>query len=173
VTYTLSQSSLDNLAKVHLLLVRTVKRAITITRQDFTVFEGVRTITTQREYVKRGVSQTLHSKHLIQNDGYAHAVDLVPWIAGRARWEMGACYAIAEAMREAFVWWREADAHKAYLQGLQPEPYPSLVWGGAWHEPISETEIDAEELSEQYIDVRREQGRKPFLDGPHFQIKWS
>jgi peptidoglycan L-alanyl-D-glutamate endopeptidase CwlK len=59
VTYALSQSSLDNLVKVHPLLVRTVKRAITITRQDFTVFEGVRTITTQREYVKRGVSQTL------------------------------------------------------------------------------------------------------------------
>lgn len=171
MAYTLSQQSRDNLVGVHPILVRTVERAIQFTRQDFTVFEGVRTITTQKEYVQRGVSQTLKSKHLIQDDGYAHAVDLVPWVAGRARWEMGACYAIANAMRDAFLWWQDADTHRAHLQGLEPEPYPVLTWGGAWHGPISKTTLDAEALCDEYVDVRRSQGRKPFPDGPHFELR--
>lgn len=173
MSYTLSQRSRDNLVKVHPILVRTVERAIQTTRQDFTVFEGVRTISVQKEYVRRGVSRTLNSKHLIQDDGFAHAVDLVPWIADSARWEMGACYAVAEAMREAFLWWKQADAHKAHLQGLEPEPFPVLTWGGAWHKPISETTLDARALSEEYVDLRRSQGRDVFLDGPHFELRFE
>ena len=45
---------------------------------DFSVREGVRTPETQKEYVAKGVSKTMASKHLIQPDGYGHAVDLYP-----------------------------------------------------------------------------------------------
>ena len=44
---------------------------------DFTVIEGVRTLETQKEYVRTGKSKTLNSKHLKQEDGYSHAVDVI------------------------------------------------------------------------------------------------
>jgi len=62
-----------------------VERATEITSVDFAVHDGLRRIEEQREYVARGVSQTMASKHLPQADGYAHAVVLVPWIGGRLR----------------------------------------------------------------------------------------
>lgn len=38
----------------------------------------VRTKMQQTEYVSKGLSKTMHSKHLKQDDGYSHAVDLYP-----------------------------------------------------------------------------------------------
>ncbi|MDB4296083.1 M15 family metallopeptidase [bacterium] len=72
--YTLGTRSLQNLSGVHPDLVAVVKRAITITEQDFTVIEGVRNINRQRELVKKGASTTMNSRHLT-----GHAVDMVPW----------------------------------------------------------------------------------------------
>lgn len=77
MTFALSQRSRSRLVGVHPDLVRVVERAIKLTVVDFTVAEGVRTLARQRELVARGASLTLHSKHLVQADGYGHAVDLV------------------------------------------------------------------------------------------------
>src|SRR3546814_1367694 len=60
-------------------LVATVKRAIEITIQDFTVFDGIRSVKEQQQHVANGTSQTMKSKHL---DGLA--VDLVPWLASQS-----------------------------------------------------------------------------------------
>jgi peptidoglycan L-alanyl-D-glutamate endopeptidase CwlK len=69
---------------------------------DFTVFDGARTLEEQREYVRRGVSWTMDSKHLPQEDGYAHAVDLVPIINGRLRWDsIEAFQIVSKHMRTA------------------------------------------------------------------------
>lgn len=46
---------------------------------DCTILEGIRTADTQAEYVRTGKSRTMNSKHLEQNDGYSHAVDVAPW----------------------------------------------------------------------------------------------
>lgn len=46
---------------------------------DVTVLEGVRTVEQQEEYVRTGKSQTMKSKHLPQEDGLSHAVDLAPY----------------------------------------------------------------------------------------------
>lgn len=48
---------------------------------DFTVLPdgGVRSVKRQKELVAKGASKTLKSKHLIQNDGYGHAIDLAPY----------------------------------------------------------------------------------------------
>lgn len=148
--YMLGAASRAHLAGVHPRLVAVVERAITITTQDFCVQEGVRSIQTQREYVERGVSKTMHSMHLRQPDGYGHAVDLVPWIDGAARWEWGAIYPIAEAMRQA-----------ARDEGVE------LVWGGAWDRKL--TELRARPMREAAAYCRRHPG-PDFLDGPHYQL---
>lgn len=46
---------------------------------DCTIIEGVRTLETQEEYVRKGVSKTMKSKHLKQDDGYSHAVDCIAY----------------------------------------------------------------------------------------------
>lgn len=69
--------SMANLEDVHPLLVDWCLELVTI--MDCTVVSGVRDLTTQREYVARGVSKTMNSMHLIQPDGYGHAVDLAPY----------------------------------------------------------------------------------------------
>ena len=86
MAYTLSQRSLTALKGVHPNMVRVVKRAISITTQDFLVTEGVRTPERQRELYAQGrtkpgkkVTWTLKSNHFVQASGYGHAVDLCPY----------------------------------------------------------------------------------------------
>lgn len=84
--YALGEKSLDRLQGVHPKLITVVKRAITLTEQDFMVLEGVRTLKRQSELYAQGrtapgqiVTWTMNSRHFLQPDGYGHAVDLVPW----------------------------------------------------------------------------------------------
>lgn len=128
-------------------LVRVVKKAIIITKQDFTVHDGMRTKEEQREYVKRGVSQTMQSKHLV-----GHAVDLVPYINGKLRWELEACFEIALAMRQA--------AEEVNLV---------IRWGGSWQKLNGDTRAP-ELMVEEYVSLRRRQARRPFVDAPHYEI---
>ena len=69
--------SMRNLEGVHPLLVDWALELVTI--MDCSVVSGVRDMTTQRQYVSLGVSKTMNSMHLIQPDGYGHAVDLAPY----------------------------------------------------------------------------------------------
>lgn len=46
---------------------------------DYAIVDVVRTLAEQRKNVERGVSQTMESKHLPQEDGYSWAVDAVPY----------------------------------------------------------------------------------------------
>ena len=45
---------------------------------NFVVIEGLRSKSRQKELYKQKKTSTLNSKHLIQSDGYVHAVDLAP-----------------------------------------------------------------------------------------------
>ena len=63
MTFKLSQRSLDRLAGVDSNLVAVVKRAIEVTKVDFGVVEGLRTIERQQELVDRGASKTMKSNH--------------------------------------------------------------------------------------------------------------
>lgn len=80
--YKLGKRSLGNLVGVHPQLAWAVTEAIKITKQDFTVLEGVRTSKRQRELYNTGKSKTLRSYHL---NGLA--VDLVPFVNGKLTWE--------------------------------------------------------------------------------------
>ncbi len=152
MTYRLGRHSLRELDLVHPNLVRVVNRAITTTEQDFTVFDGIRGIPEQREYVRRGVSQTMKSKHLPQEDGHGHAVDLVPYINGKLRWEHNACYIIARAMQQA-----------ARDEGVK------IRWGGAWAR-LDTHQKDPKLMVKEYIHKRMRQSRPVFIDAPHYEI---
>lgn len=101
MTYLLSQKSLDKLKGVDERLVRVVKRAITITKVDFTVGEGVRSLERQKELVAAGKSQTMQSKHLIQSDGFGHAVDLWVMKDGVITWDKQAYIDFSTTMKQA------------------------------------------------------------------------
>jgi len=98
-----SERSLRNLEGVHPDLVRVVHKALEICEVDFTVVEGVRTLETQRKYFERGASKTMKSRHLVQADGFAHAVDIYPYYAGSVQVHapFAKFRAIADAIREA------------------------------------------------------------------------
>lgn len=81
---------------VHLDLVAVVQRAITLTIQDFSVHDGIRSLAEQQRLVAGGASQTLDSHHIT-----GHAVDLVLYINGKLRWEWAPICHTADAMRVA------------------------------------------------------------------------
>ena len=99
-----------NLKGVHPDLVKVVERAIEITKQDFLVLEGLRTLARQKQLVKEGKSKTLNSRHLT-----GHAVDLGAWEGGEVDWSPRLYTEIKEAMYQAA---RELGT--------------PLRWGGDW-----------------------------------------
>ncbi len=147
--YQLSQRSLDRLEGVDERLVKIVSRAIQITDTDFGVIQGLRTEEEQKALVEKGASKTMKSKHL---EGLA--VDLMAYIDGRGSWELNVYDNIAEAMQQAAT-----------------EESVDIRWGAAWH--ISDLRGwtgTMEEAMNDYIDTRRSQGRRPFIDAPHFEL---
>lgn len=152
MTYTLGSKSLAELNGVHPALVQVVKRAIELSTQDFSVHDGLRTEAEQKALVDKGASKTMDSKHRPQADGFGHAVDLVPYVNGKMRWEWPLIYPIANAMREA-----------AEELGVR------IRWGGHWGELTGTTDTP-EQLVKKYVEARRKLGKDAFLDGPHMEL---
>ncbi len=96
--------------RVHPKLIRVVQEAILLTEVDFTVLEGMRTVSRQRKLVASGASTTMNSRHLT-----GHAVDLGAWVGGEVRWDWPLYYKIADAMKGA-----------AKREGI------NITWGGDW-----------------------------------------
>jgi peptidoglycan L-alanyl-D-glutamate endopeptidase CwlK len=65
-----------------------VERAIQLTEIDFGVTQGVRSLDEQKANVAAGRSQTMRSKHLLQDDGFSHAVDVVAYVGPDVSWEL-------------------------------------------------------------------------------------
>lgn len=149
--YKLGQRSLAELDGVHHDLIRVIKRAIEITPIDFSVIDGLRTIEEQRAYVASGASQTMNSRHLS-----GHAVDLAAYIGNKVRWEAELLCKVAVAMREAA---RECNV--------------PIRWGGNWDVLLTDNENPPEDLVQDYIQKRISQGRKPFVDIPHYELPQS
>lgn len=156
MAYVLGAKSLAELEGVDPRLVLVVKRTIEICPQDFAVHDGLRTEAEQTELVRKGASQTMNSMHRRQADGFGHAVDLVPYINGKLRWEWPPIYTIAAAVKFAAA-----------------EKRVPIRWGGCW-EFLSQikgsTADDMEKAVEAYGAARRRAGKKAFTDGPHFEI---
>ena len=79
MAFKLSTRSKNKLKGVHPNMVAVVERAIELTKVDFGVTYGVRSLAEQEKLVASGRSQTMKSKHLKQKDGYSHAVDVVAY----------------------------------------------------------------------------------------------
>jgi len=163
VGYKLGKRSLSRLEGVNDDLVTVVKYAIGVTKQDFSVICGLRTIDEQKALVAKGASQTMKSKHI---DG--NAVDLMAYVDG-GRWELNLYDEIADAMKEG------AAASNVKLRWGAAWTIDDFgAWSGAtmtfknnWVVNYSAT---AEDAMNSYVDTRRDQNRRPFIDAPHFEL---
>ena len=149
MAFKLSERSMAKLEGVDSRMQDVVKEAITLTKIDFGVICGMRTEDEQRELVAKGASKTMKSKHL---EGLA--VDLMAYIGSRASWELNLYDDIADAMAEA-----------ARNNNVK------IRWGAAWHvDSIADWDFTMQDAMNSYVDLRRAQGRRPFIDGPHFEL---
>lgn len=103
MTYKLSNRSKSKLEGVHPDLQRVVNLAIEVTKYDFGITCGVRDIKEQKKYLAEGKSQTLDSKHLLQEDGYGHAIDFVVYVDGEITWEVGYYRKVIQAFFTAAI----------------------------------------------------------------------
>lgn len=139
---------------VHPHLVRVVRLTLELSPIDFAVHDGLRTLAEQQEYVRTGVSWTLKGRHLS-----GHAVDLVPYINGKLRWEWTPIYVIAEVFQQAA---------RTFDQTIR--------WGGVWDKRLEDLTPPLEEEVRKYSARERARklklGRKPTvnIDGPHFEL---
>ena len=154
MAFKLSGRSLNKLEGVHPTMVDTVKRAIELSKVDFGVIYGVRSLAEQKTLYEAQRSQTMKSKHLVQEDGYSHAVDLMTYDGSDPSWDIVMYDDIADAMKQAAI-----------------ETGAKICWGAAWQiDDIAKWDGTMEQAMNAYIDLRRSQSRRPFIDGPHFQL---
>ena len=94
-------------------------------------------------------TKTMKSKHL-----EGRAVDLMAYIGSRGSWELNVYDEIADAMKQAAI---ELDVH--------------IRWGAAWTvADLRNWDGTMEEAMNAYIDWRRAEGKRPFIDAPHFEL---
>ncbi len=149
MTFELSSRSLGKLDGVDDTLVNVVKRAIELTKIDFGVTCGMRTVEEQELLVAKGASQTMASKHIT-----GHAVDLVAYVGPNITWALNMYDDLGDAMAKA-----------AKLHGV------AIKWGAAWSVGnIADFKGSMEDAMNEYVDLRRSQGRRPFIDAPHFEL---
>ena len=149
MTFKLSERSLGKLEGVNDNMKLVVMKAITLTKIDFGVICGLRTQEEQEELVAKGASKTMKSRHLTGD-----AVDLMCYLGSRGSWELNLYDDVADAMKQA-----------AQDEGI------GIRWGAAWQIPdIREWDGTMEEAMTAYIDLRRSEGRRPFIDAPHFEL---
>lgn len=149
MAFKFSKRSKNKLIGVKQELVDVCNTAIELSSVDFGVTCGVRSVEEQRQLVARGASQTMKSKHITGD-----AVDVLAYIGSRHSWELNLYDNIADAFKAAAI---EHDV--------------TIRWGAAWHiRDIREWDGSMQDAMNSYIDLRRSQGRRPFIDGPHFEL---
>lgn len=125
--YKLSEKSLQNLIGVDPRLIKLVHEILWY--MDVSVIEGVRSVTQQQAYVKRGVSKTMMSKHLT-----GKAIDLYPYpIPRKSDGEID-----SEDPR-----WNKLGRVGIYCAGTLG--FPEIQWGGFWTSLIDKPHFEIEE----------------------------
>lgn len=118
MSFVLGKRSRSNLEGVSSGVIQVVEFALSICKVDFSVIDGLRTEAEQRQNIKDGVSWTMKSYHLPDENGEANAVDLYPWVNGVTN-HSGIYYRyIARAMFKG-----------SQKYGIE------LEWGGFWSKP--------------------------------------
>ena len=76
------------------------------------------------------------------------------YVGSRGSWELNIYDEIADAMK--------IGAEKVGV---------AVRWGAAWTiSDIGDWDGTMEDAMNSYIDTRRSQGRRPFIDAPHFEL---
>lgn len=145
--FNLSSRSEQRLSEVHPDLQKVVRLAIRRSKIDFTVLEGLRSATRQKQLVAQGKSKTLDGRHIT-----GHAVDLGAYVGGQVSWDWEHYYRLAEAMRDAAV-----------------ELGVPIVWGGVWDKRLNLLHNTKQAVAD-YVQSRKAVGRDAFIDGPHFEL---
>jgi len=149
MSFKLSTRSSGRLEGINPDLITVVNTAITLTKVDFGVTCGMRTVEEQEVLVAKGASQTMASKHIT-----GHAVDLVAYVGPNITWALNMYDDLGDAMAKA-----------AKLHGV------AIKWGAAWSVGnIADFKGSMEDAMNEYVDLRRSQGRRPFIDAPHFEM---
>lgn len=118
-----SKKSSDRMKGVHPQLVKLANAVILQSPHDFGISQGVRTMEEQRKLYAQGrngnpgpiVTWTMNSKHLIQKDGYGHAIDIVVYKDGKPDWSEKYYNEIADV-----------------FERVGNELGIKYVWGGNW-----------------------------------------
>jgi len=156
MSFKFGAESLLNLQGCHPVLRDVAMGAIAESGDDFGIYEGLRSPERQREYLRRGVTKTLKSKHLKQADGFSHAFDAVPWISGSFRWEWEPLYQIACAIDQV-----------ATRLGVAAR----IRWGGVWDRTLAEYGAGTAISMRQAVQAYTQRHPGPdFIDGPHFEL---
>lgn len=116
-----------NLKNVHPHLCLIVRRAFDMAPlKNFCVIQGARTVEEQKINVAHGASQTMRSRHIIAENGFAHAVDfcfIIPNDKGKdvARWDTPLFVGLSKLMKAASAEFLAAKKIRAPVE-----------WGGDW-----------------------------------------
>lgn len=171
MSFRFSKRSMDRARSVDPCLMAVATAALARSSVDFGLTEEQsRTWAEQAEKVRRGVSRTMNSKHIIPQGGeFSTALDLVPYIDGVFSWGdnqwrvktkagpvIEPFYEIAAAMREVAV-----------ALGV------TIIWGGVWDRKLNDLPPGAAAMKaavEAYKARRKAAGGTALLDGPHFEL---
>lgn len=151
MTFVLGKTSEARLVGVQPKLICCVRYAIKRTPIDFGVAEGLRSPERQRALFASGASRKADSDHL---DGFA--VDLFPYVEGRAQWQAPLCLEVAKVMLRAS---RDLSVR--------------LVWGGVWDRELGSLDPDRLDEAVDAYALRyglSHPGKKPLVDMPHFAL---
>ena len=155
------QRSIERMDGIHPKLLAVANDAISASLSDMTVPDmgGMRTLEQQKSLVAKGVSKTINSMHVKQKDGYGHAIDLIPYVNGKA-----IVNALTTQDREHWydiVWAMKYGAEK---NGL------SLRWGGRWFDPkINNVKYDIRNITSR-SDIEKLIIGNSFMDWAHYEI---
>lgn len=122
--FKLGKRSRKRLEGVHPDLVKVIEHAITLTRIDFTVLEGLRTTERQRMLFDTGASKTMNSRHLS-----GHAVDIAPLLNGVVSWDWPLYYPLADTIKASAQELRVNIEWGGDWQSFKDGPHWQLPWG--------------------------------------------
>ena len=136
--YQFGERSLKNLEKVHPTFVKILKDALSSPKcpWDVTITDGARTLAQQREIYAQGRtkpgaivtwSKPENSKHLIQADGYGHAVDFI--VCGYS--DFSGNYKKFTSSKDIYKRTRLKEFAKHVIETARQQGY-KVEWGGNW-----------------------------------------
>lgn len=156
---TLTKRCKERLEGVNEDLVLLVKEVAKVSTIDFRITEGLRTLERQKKLKAQGRSRTLKSKHL---DG--DAVDIAVFEDSTPVWDIPSYEEVASIFFSVYFNLVKSSKFK--------HKHKEFVWGGAWNLNVVSLKklITGKKAHSDYINLRRSQGKRPFIDCPHFQL---